>query len=249
MNGDKKMDRLNDKVIAIFGASGDIGSELARVFHFSGAKLSLVARGEEKLQVLASKLPDKGRVQVITADASNEEDLLRVFEEIVTRYDRLDVVVISVGTHDWLTIDSDPAEAREMFGKHFQSIFLPSAMVGLMAEQFFRAQGGGLILSISSHAAVRTDLPRNLSYAPMKAAARSFMLSLRSDLKDWPKVRITDLQPAIVNTPSNAGALDTEEKRRKAVQPEEIAEWIIEHFYDPKIPAEKRFDAKDGLII
>ena len=249
MNGDKKMDRLNGKVIAIFGGSGDIGRELASEFSLAGANLALIARDLDRLKAVAQNF-DQTKVRIIKADASNEEDLLRVFDGIMAYYGRLDAVVISVGTHDWLKIDARPAKAREMFTKHFQSIFLPSAMAGLVAEQFFRAQGGGLIVDISSHAAVRTDLPGNLSYAPMKAASRSFMLSLHHDVSELTdKVRICDIQPAIVNTPSNAGALDTEEKRRKAVQPEEIAEWIIEHFYDPKIPVEKRFDAQDGLII
>jgi hypothetical protein len=52
-----------------------------------------------------------------------------------------------------------------------------------------------------------------------------------------------------VNTPDAAALLDTPQKKAAAVQPEEIAKWIIEHLDDQDLPPEKQFEAKGGLVV
>lgn len=234
--------KLKDKVVVVIGATGGIGAPLCHRFHQAGARLVLVSRTEEKLARLREEL---GSGAIYTFDASNPQEVEEMFYHLRNVMGiKPDAVIITAGTHDSLSIDDTPAKALEMAQRHFHGIFLPSFVVGFMAQRFFRSNGGGLIVNISSHAAVRTDLPGNLSYAPMKAAAWSFMASLMNEIKD-PTVRIVDLKPATVNTPGNSEWLDTPEKRATAVQPEAIADWIIEHFNDSNadLPTTVTFDA------
>lgn len=236
------MKKLEGKTIIVVGASGGIGRVFCRVFYDSGANVVLSARNEERLNKLKMSLGGE-RVLVAPTDATFVPDTKAMFEAACNRFGSVDAVVISAGTWRELSVKNATDEALNSSDELYHSIFLPSFVVGFAAQKFFRKQArGGLIINISSHAAIKPELPRNLTYGPFKAAARHFMLALRHELAGA-KIRVTDIEPAIVNTPENSFLLNTEEKRKKAVQPEVIAEWIIEHFDDPDIPAEKLFDS------
>jgi NADP-dependent 3-hydroxy acid dehydrogenase YdfG len=234
---------MDNKVIIIIGASGGIGSVLAQYFSDAGAKLTLSARNVDKLNVLKSKLPNESiAVQV---DATEIDDVRNAFKVTKEKFGHVDAIVISAGTWKQLGIDATEEEALALANEHYQSIFLPGFVAGFIAQKFFQAQGYGLIVNISSHAAVKPELPGNLTYAAFKAAIRQNMLSMRSELVGT-NVRVVDLQPAIVNTPDNTG-LDTEEKRSGAVQPKDIAKWIVENIDNPNIPKEHLFESKVTL--
>lgn len=242
--------KLEDRTIVIFGASGGIGRILAREFHREGASLALAARTKEKLDDLAAAL---GRERVLTrpTDAALPDEVLKLLIETKEAFGRVDAVVISVGTWGLVSLNNSAAAAKLAAVDHFYKIFLPSFVVSFTAQSFFFSQDldeqrlRGRIFNISSHAAVRPDLKGNLTYGPMKAAVRHFMLGLRAELGGYSGsgILVTDIQPAIVNTPDNAHWLDTVEKRAKAVQPEAIARWIMEKFDNPDIPAEQLFDS------
>lgn len=236
--------KLKDRVIVVIGASGGIGRVLSRELHRAGAIVVLVARHEDKLKALQKELGQE-RTIVYPMDAGDPLQVPAMFEGLRQKHNLIvDAIVISAGKWEQLSINEFPSRAIALAELHFGSIFRPTFVSAYVAQRFFRevAGGKGLIINISSHAAVRPELEGNLTYGPMKAAARHFMLALRNELKDT-LVRVVDLQPAIVNTPDNAKFLDTLEKKLAAVQPEEIAQWIIAHFNDQHILSEKLFDS------
>lgn len=232
---------MQGKVIIVVGASGGIGSVLSKVFVEEGAHVILSARTESKLIDLQGQIGQESAT-VAALDATDPVAVENLLEKVKNEHGRVDAVVITAGTWARLSIDSSLTDAEEMADRHFKAIFMPGYICALVAQKFFRRQGDGLIVSISSHAAVRPSLKGNLTYGPMKAATRHFMLSLRHELAGT-KVRVTDLQPAIVNTPDNQALLDTEEKRQRAVQPKEIAQWVVNHIEDPHLPAEHLFNS------
>jgi short-subunit dehydrogenase len=233
------------QTVIIIGATGGIGSVIARRFAEAGMRVVLSARTKEKLMELKASLGTDDAF-IIPADASKIEDVENLFKTVQTDFGGMSAVVIAAGTWKQLSINADTEDALELAEKHFHALFLPSFIVGFVAQKFLRIQGHGLIANVSSHAALRPELDGNLTYGPMKSASRHFMLALRHELEGT-GVRVSDIAPAIVNTPDAAGLLDTEEKRSKAVQPEAIADWIIEHLEDPSIPASKLFDSEIKL--
>lgn len=237
---------IKGKTIIVVGASGNIGSVLSRVFHQAGAKVVLSARTFEKLEVLAKEL-GMDRALAVATDATKPALVEKLLLTAQDTFGHVDAVVITAGRWDRLSIKNQPDEAHDLALRHFESLFLPTLVVAFTAQRFFRQveRDKGLIINISSHAAIRRELVGNLSYGPMKAAARQFMLAMGHELQlEKSMVRAVDLQPAIVNTLDNRDVLDTEEKRAQAVQPEDIARWIIDHFNDPDIPAEHLFDSQ-----
>jgi NADP-dependent 3-hydroxy acid dehydrogenase YdfG len=234
------MNKLEHKNIIVIGASGGIGSALVRSFCKEGASITLVARTKDKLEQLSQTLGCENLV--FPADAADPVQIELAFKKTQEVFGSVDAVVIAAGTWKQLSIDADINEAISLSDQHYKSLFMPTFITGYIAQQFFRKQGHGLLFNISSHAAVRPELSANLTYGPMKAASRHFIQSLFYELKGT-SVRVADLQPAIVNTPDAAAMLDTPEKQMQAVQPEDIAAWIIDNFNNPELPKEKLFDS------
>jgi uncharacterized protein len=243
LNKNETMRKLEGKVIIIIGASGGIGNVLARYFSAEGAIVILVARTKENLEKVAATL--SGHYLIFDIDATNEHSIEIIFNETQKKFGKVDAVVISAGTWKQLGLDLEMSESVELMDNDYKGIYKPTYVAGLFASKFFTAQGYGLIVNISSHAAIRPELDDNFSYGPMKSAAHHFIISLhRAFKRKRINVRATDLMPAIVNTPDAAKFLDTEEKRKKAVQPEKIPEWIIENFDNPDIPEDHLFDSE-----
>ncbi len=236
--------KLDNRTIIVVGASGGIGSKLCQSFYREGANVVLTARTREKLEQVRYSLGEE-RTLVVPADASDPAAVRDLFSRTKEKFGRVDAVVISAGSWARLSINDSSKQAVELLDTHFAVILKPAFIVGFELQKLLREQGSGLIANISSHAAIRTELKGNLTYGPMKAAARWFILGLRNELAGT-GVRVTDIQPALVNTPETQKLMRPEDYSR-AVQPEEIADWLMEHFDDPEIPAEKLFDSQVKL--
>ncbi len=235
------MKTISGKVIIVVGATGGIGSVLVRVFLEQGAHVVLAARDEKKLEALFAQC-DPTRSAYVPSDATSVENIRNLLDFAVKKFGTIDAIVNATGTWSRTSIDNSPEEIVEIFDKHYHALLKTTVVIASVAQEFFRAQGKGLIVNISSHAALRPHLIGNLSYGAMKAASRHFIHSLIYELADTP-VRLTDLAPAIVNSGETKLLLDTEEKRALAVQPETIAMWIIDHIDDPDIPEGHLFDS------
>jgi NADP-dependent 3-hydroxy acid dehydrogenase YdfG len=235
------MKTLSGKTIVVVGATGGIGRVFSKFFHEEGANVVMASRTKEKLEKLQKAIGVE-RSMIVETDATMTDSVFNLFNQTIDKFKAIDAVVISAGSWERLSSNNSAVDAKRSQERLFGSIYLPTATVAFVAQEFMKKQGSGLIANISSHAAIRPELQGNLSYGPMKAAARHFMLSLREELKNT-GVLVTDIQPAIVNTDEAHHLLDTEEKRKKAVQPETIALWISDQIDRKKVPGEKLFDS------
>lgn len=95
---------LDDKVVAITGASSGIGAETARRLAGAGAAVVLGARRADRLEALAAELNTAGgRASTAVVDVTQAEDLHMLVETAVATYGRLDVLVSSAGIWPHLT--------------------------------------------------------------------------------------------------------------------------------------------------
>ena len=94
---------LGSKVVLITGASGGIGSAIARKFAAEGARLILHYRtGHDRVTALQR---DLGDVETITlkADLAQETGVRRLFAQAIKRFGRVDTLVANAGW--WETRD------------------------------------------------------------------------------------------------------------------------------------------------
>ena len=92
------MNRLNDKVVIITGASSGMGAAAAQLFAAEGAKLVLAARRAEQLQETADTIRAAGgECTVVPSDISRDADCAALVNAAVNAYGRLDGLVNNAG--------------------------------------------------------------------------------------------------------------------------------------------------------
>ena len=93
--------RLDGKLCIITGATSGIGLEAARRIAQGGADLVLVCRNAEKGEKVAAAIQqDFGvKADVVLADFSDFEQVRRAADEILRKYDKLDILINNAGIH------------------------------------------------------------------------------------------------------------------------------------------------------
>jgi 3-oxoacyl-[acyl-carrier protein] reductase len=94
---------LAGKVVLITGASGGIGSAMARKFAAEGAKLALHYRlGRAQIDALVRELSHSDAL-AIQADLSKEAQVKRLFAKALQYFGRIDTLIANAGS--WVTAD------------------------------------------------------------------------------------------------------------------------------------------------
>ena len=94
---------LANKVILITGASGGIGSAIARKFAAEGAKLALhYRRGRIQIDALSREF-HRSDVLMVQADLSKEAPVKRLFTKTLQHFGRVDTLIANAGS--WVTSD------------------------------------------------------------------------------------------------------------------------------------------------
>ena len=93
------MDRLAGKIAYIAGGSGNVGEGIVRTFLKEGATVVTSSRKDESLKQLRELLNDTNTKKLITmtADLGDLASAEQLRDEILSKCDRLDAVVASIG--------------------------------------------------------------------------------------------------------------------------------------------------------
>ncbi|GAB4153733.1 MAG: hypothetical protein Fur005_05130 [Roseiflexaceae bacterium] len=137
--------RLAGKRAVVFGATGGIGSAVARTFAREGATVFLSSRNANKLERLSEEIANAGRqVHSAVIDATNEEQVRAYVAQIVAEHGRIDSTFNAIGQapSDLGYPAITTTQPLEDFWKPLQvilgSTFITSRVVGAHMQQ----QGG-----------------------------------------------------------------------------------------------------------
>jgi len=159
---------LREKVIVVTGASGGIGSAIARMFAQEGALLVLHAhKNLAAAQRLAKELGTE-RTLVARADLTREQDVRRLFGQVGRRFGRVDTLVANAGS--WTSEEALLPQMSLTRWRRIQDAVLTTAFLCLRA--FLRCvqrQKQGNAVLIASTAAVFGEAG-HADYAAAKAA-------------------------------------------------------------------------------
>ena len=182
----------NNRRIMIFGATGGIGSSLARQLSIRGCRLTLVARDQGRLDSIAHEL----HAEAFSLDATDSAAVERCLAEVSEKHGRLDGVVNCAGSlllkpvH--LTTD---AEWVAVLGDNLTSSFhiLRSTTARMMKT------GGGSIVLMSSAVAQR-GMINHEAIAAAKAGVAGLALSAAATYARY-NIRINCVAPGLTRTP------------------------------------------------
>lgn len=188
---------LKDKTFLITGASSGIGYGLTKRLAKEGGTFALLARRVELLEELADEIRSGSvKVNVYKCDVSKKEEVVQVFRKVKEDIGVPDVAILNAGVSSKTTIDSFDTDMAETV--------LSVNVLGLVycIEQLipdFIERKSGIIAGVSSLAEAR-GFPRGGFYCASKAAASTFLESIRARLKEH-NVKVITIKPGFVKTP------------------------------------------------
>jgi NAD(P)-dependent dehydrogenase (short-subunit alcohol dehydrogenase family) len=185
---------MNQKVVAITGASRGIGAAAARVFAGAGWRVALLARTEAEITAIAATLGDDA--MALRCDVADWTSVQKALQTVVARWGRLDALINNAGVIEPISRleDADPA----LWGQAID-INLKGIMHGMRAAiPVLKQQGGGTIITVSSGAA-HNPLEGWSAYCAAKAGAA--MLTRAAHLEEGANgLRIMGMSPGTVAT-------------------------------------------------
>jgi decaprenylphospho-beta-D-erythro-pentofuranosid-2-ulose 2-reductase len=208
------------KKILIIGATSAIAEACARIWAKNGDELFLVARNQERLDVVSKDLKVRGshQVQGYYMDANefdlHEPMLDKAFEALRT----IDVVLIAHGT---LSNQKECEQSVDLTMQEIQTNALSVIALLTNLANRFDAQKSGTIAVISSVAGDR-GRQSNYIYGSAKAMVTTFASGLRQRLYKS-GVSVVTIKPGFVDTPMTAEF----KKGLLWTSPEKVANLIV----------------------
>ena len=172
---------LRDRVILITGASGGIGSGIARKFAQEGARLVLhYRRGRDRVMRLRRELGEVDAL-VVRADLSKEAEAERMLAAAVKRFGRVDTLVANAGSWETRDVLLPDMTARQWLETQQGVLTTTFFAVRAFLRQVARQKSGNLTM-IASTAAVFGEAG-HADYAAGKAAiAYGLTRSLKNEI-------------------------------------------------------------------
>jgi NADP-dependent 3-hydroxy acid dehydrogenase YdfG len=188
-------------VFLITGASSGIGAATARHAARAGHRLVLAARSADRLQGLVDELGDE-RAIAVPCDVTDWADQEALVQRALDAFGRLDVAFANAGIGSPRGfVEGSPEEARQTILTNVYGVYL--TIRAAMPE--LRAQRGHLLLM--SSVAGRRALAGSL-YSATKFAVTAMGEAARLEL-NGSGVRVTLIEPGMVETPGFSHQLDT----------------------------------------
>ena len=170
---DPSSDTLEGRVIAIAGASGNLGPTVVGRLAPAGARLSLCGRDRSSLEALASEIP--GEIESDVVDLLDPAAATRWADDVAARAGGVDALVHLVG--GWrggMPFEESPAEdwdaLQESLVRTLQNV------TRAFAPRLLESRRGRFVVVSAGQAQAPTHT--NAAYAAAKAAAEAWVIAL-----------------------------------------------------------------------
>ncbi|MFA6471221.1 MAG: glucose 1-dehydrogenase [Candidatus Latescibacterota bacterium] len=188
--------RLKDKVAIVTGSTKGIGQGIARVFSKEGARVVVVARGEEEGKKMAEELgASKGMSVFIKTDVCDSKSIQNMLQTTIKTFGKLDILVNNAGYHISKNIEVTTEEEWEfIITTNLRSTFLCSKY----AIPHLRKTKGNII-NISSMVGL-VGQPNAGAYSATKGGQIAMSKGMAIDFaKDG--IRVNVICPGWIQTP------------------------------------------------
>ncbi|RQW07363.1 MAG: SDR family NAD(P)-dependent oxidoreductase [Calditrichaeota bacterium] len=220
-----------DKTVALVtGSSRGIGKAIALKFAREGMAVVLTARHEKDLQKVAREIIDEGgtKTLIIPADLKKESDIIKLADEVIKQWGRIDVLVNNAGVgylKPFLELKME--EFQEMLDLNIRAVFaLTQQVLPHMIER-----KTGTIINIASLAG-KNGFKSGTGYGASKWALRGFAQSLMLEVREH-DIRVVTIFPGSVQSDFGSGESPTGTLSKNKMQPGDIAETAFMAFLMP----------------
>lgn len=188
---------LRGRVAVVLGATGSIGTGVARALVDSGASVALIAREQARLTELARTLGAEDRVMTITADITRTDQLADAHDAVLDRFGEVNLVVVSVGVMLGAPFeDAVPADWTTMIDTNLNGVLLAAQTFSAdLLEVAERKQRSDLVFvgAIAAHVLY----PYFAVYGAVSAAIAQLTRTLRTEYGRR-GLRVHNVEPGFV---------------------------------------------------
>jgi gluconate 5-dehydrogenase len=165
----KELFDLSGRVAIVTGGSRGLGKEMAEGLAEAGASLMLCARREQWLTPTVNEMCERGcRVEGITCDVSDPEQVQAVIDATMAAYGRLDILVNNAGVSWGERPERMPVDKwQKVIDINLTGAFLFAKAAG--REMLKREYGRIINISSVSGLQASADGPHYVGYAASKA--------------------------------------------------------------------------------
>lgn len=187
----------------ILGASGDIGSDIARELAAEGYSLILhYNRNRQPIDLLCKQVPIESVLQVVQADLTRQADVNRLFEQV--SYAVHGLIIVSGAAQFGLFQDIEQADMDKMLTLH---VTAPLRITQHFLPEMIKRQLGNIIFITSKWG--RDGSSHEVIYSTVKGAQNSFVKALSKEVGPS-GVNVNAISPGFIDTKMNQHLQDDE---------------------------------------
>ena len=216
--------KLENKNCLITGATGGLGSNLAKILLENNCNVFLTSKSKLKLQKLQNKLEktNKNNCKIIYeyGDLTKISDVKKIIKSIRKKFKTIDIVINNAGLFLSKPISKSKIE-------EFQNIFDVNVRAPFLFSKEFsqdmKKKKWGRIINVGSSSSYQ-GFSEGTIYCASKHALLGLSRSLFSELKEH-NVRTFCISPGSIKT--DMGKQDKKQNYKTFLDPKEVAEYII----------------------
>jgi NAD(P)-dependent dehydrogenase (short-subunit alcohol dehydrogenase family) len=193
---------FSNKVVLITGGTGALGKSLTQRFVSSGATTIATYLNDEKIEALKGQ--NTINAELIKADVTREEQVVKLISTVVERFGHIDILVNSVGGYlgGKSVTDLEEHEWDLMMNLNLKSAFLISKHV----IPVMKSSGpGGKIVHISSKIGLKSE-GHDSAYAASKSGLIRLVESIAQETKEL-GINVNCILPSVIDTEANRRAM------------------------------------------
>lgn len=224
---------MKDKTILITGSSRGIGKIAALMLANQGAKIIVhYGKNEDAAEEVLLQLGENG-LFTVKADLGNEDEINKMVEFILSKVDKIDVLVNNAAAHSNMkplenTFDYWYSDWKKTINANLSG----TACLSYLTAKHMADKGGGRIINISSRGAFRGE-PESWAYGAGKAGLNSLGQSMAKALAPQ-NVFVFTIAPGFVATEMSEKVLSSpqgddirnQSPFARVAKPEEVAKLI-----------------------
>ncbi len=222
-----------DRSVAIVtGASSGIGAAVAAALAQVGWAVVLGARRADRLEAVVGAIRERGgSAEACVTDVTVRQEVEALAALALERFGRIDALVNNAGVMPLSPVQALRVDDWErMVDVNVKGVlFGVAAVLPTMLDR-----GSGHIVNIGSVAG-RRPFPGGSVYSATKFAVRSLSWGLQLELSAAHGIRVTDIQPGVVDTelsdhipdPGRREAFQSNWEGRRSLQPEDVARAVV----------------------
>lgn len=218
------MNKLENKVCIVTGASGGIGRVIIEKLAVKGVFFVIAARRLEVLEEIKKSLPDENKVLCLRCDVTRQSDLEVLVSKTLDKFGRIDILINCAGVSSQHPFWQQPVEDIEkvIYTNYYSYVMLSRLVVNHMKEA-----GGGHIVNITSGSVMVEPPPRNfIVYTSLKVALRAFAKGLFWEMRDF-GIKVTSIFPGVAKTPLTNKLKEVSETEERLIDPEAVADTVV----------------------